>query len=90
MLLRFSKYLFLFIFCLVTLITFGQEEAKIWQKFTGEISNPEIPVLFDYSYAGYKLGETGIPKKHKNLKVFNVLFVDNSYSRFTKWTTMDG
>jgi hypothetical protein len=45
----------------------------IWKKFTGEISNPEIPTLFDYSYAGYKLGEQEIPNKHKHLKVFNVL-----------------
>ena len=58
--------------CLITFSVFGQEEAKIWQKFTGKISNPEIPVLFDYSYAGYKLGEVGIPKKHKHLKKFDV------------------
>ena len=48
------------------------QEATIWKKFTGEINAPEIPMLFDYSYAGYKLGETGIPKKFKDLKVFNV------------------
>lgn len=63
----------LFFSCSLFFFTSGQEEAKIWQKFTGKISNPEIPVLFDYSYAGYKLGEVGIPKKHKNVKVFNVL-----------------
>ena len=49
------------------------QEAAIWKKFTGDISNPEIPTLFDYSYAGYQLGEVGIPKKHKHLKVFNVM-----------------
>lgn len=49
------------------------QEATIWKKFTGEITNPEIPMLFDYSYAGYKLGEEGIPKKFKYLKIFNVV-----------------
>lgn len=48
-------------------------EALIWQKYTGAIDNPEIPMLFDYSYAGYKLGEEGIPEKFNQLKVFNVL-----------------
>ncbi|TXD46767.1 DUF4955 domain-containing protein [Polaribacter sp. IC073] len=70
--LKFSKYRFLILLCFVISITYGQEEAKIWQKFTGKISNPEIPVLFDYSYAGYKLGAIGVPKKFKNLKVFKV------------------
>jgi|TARA_R110002050_G_scaffold290419_1_gene444128 hypothetical protein len=70
---KFSKALFVILFYLITSLTFAQQEAKIWQKFTGEISNPEIPVLFDYSYAGYQLGEIGIPKKNKGLKVFNVM-----------------
>jgi hypothetical protein len=70
--LNFSKYIFLILFCFVISTTFGQEEAKIWQKFTGKISNSDIPVLFDYSYAGYKLGEVGIPKKFKHLKTFKV------------------
>lgn len=48
------------------------QEAAIWKKFTGEIKDPKIPTLFDYSYAGYKLGSEGIPTKFKNLKVFNV------------------
>lgn len=47
--------------------------ALIWQKYTGAIDNPEIPKLFDYSYAGYKLGEAGIPETFDQLKVFNVL-----------------
>lgn len=67
---RYYLFLLSFIFSITIL---GQEKAKIWQKYTGEISNPEIPVLFDYSYAGYKFGEVGIPKKHKYLKVFNVI-----------------
>lgn len=54
-------------------ITFcNAQEAAIWKKFTGEINNSEIPKLFDYSYAGYKLGEIGIPNKFKHLKVFNI------------------
>ena len=32
------------------------QEAAIWKKFTGEINDPKIPTLLDYSYAGYKLG----------------------------------
>ncbi|WP_034040922.1 DUF4955 domain-containing protein [Wocania ichthyoenteri] len=73
MLLRFSKYHFLFIFCFLIFNTFGQEKAKIWKKFTSEISNLEIPTLFDYSYAGYQLGEVGIPEKFKHLKIFNIV-----------------
>ncbi|MBA6154042.1 DUF4955 domain-containing protein [Gelidibacter maritimus] len=48
-------------------------QALIWQKYTGEINSPEIPTLFDYSYAGYQLGEQGIPEKFPKLNVFNVL-----------------
>lgn len=48
-------------------------EALIWKKYKGEIDNSDIPMLFDYSYAGYKLGEQGIPGKFPKLKVFNVL-----------------
>ncbi|NKI27369.1 DUF4955 domain-containing protein [Arenibacter sp. 6A1] len=67
----------LFITCFIAFIlnigpSFAQE-ALIWKKYTGEINDPEIPLLFDYSYAGYQLGEKGIPEKHKGLKVFNVL-----------------
>ncbi|WP_418603588.1 DUF4955 domain-containing protein [Hwangdonia sp.] len=51
----------------------AQPKALIWKKYTSEITDPGIPKLFDYSYAGYQLGETGIPKKHKHLKVFNVM-----------------
>lgn len=50
-----------------------QGESLIWQKFTGAIDNPEIPKLFDYSYAGYKRGEEGIPDKFDDLAIFNVL-----------------
>jgi hypothetical protein len=64
--------LFLVTFFFGSFTTYAQEEAKIWQKFTGKISNPEIPVLFDYSYAGYKLGEVGIPENFKHLKKFTI------------------
>ncbi|WOH36267.1 DUF4955 domain-containing protein [Thalassotalea fonticola] len=46
-------------------------DADIWQQYTGVISSPTIPVLPDYSYAGYKLGMEGIPENH-TLDVFNV------------------
>lgn len=48
-------------------------DALIWRKYTGKIEDPKIPMLFDYSYAGYKLGEEGIPEQFPNLEVFNVL-----------------
>jgi hypothetical protein len=67
-----SNILFFLVLYFISFTTSSQEEAKIWQKFTGKISNPDIPVLFDYSYAGYQLGEVGIPKKFKHLKTFDV------------------
>ena len=66
----------IFINCFIVIFsicTSYAQEATIWKKFTGEINNPNIPKLFDYSYAGYKLGEKEIPKKHKHLTVFNVV-----------------
>ncbi|MBJ7882991.1 DUF4955 domain-containing protein [Gelidibacter salicanalis] len=48
-------------------------EALVWQKYIGEIDTPDIPKLFDYSYAGYKRGEVGVPKTFDALKTFNVL-----------------
>ena len=62
-----------FIVFICSMSTCYSQEALIWKKFTGEINNPEVPKLFDYSYAGYQLGENEIPKKHKDLKVFNVV-----------------
>ena len=68
------KFIFYVFFIFILSITFcNAQEASIWKKFTGEITNPEIPTLFDYSYAGYKLGEVGIPNEFNHLKVFNVL-----------------
>ncbi|TRX49039.1 DUF4955 domain-containing protein [Fulvivirga sp. M361] len=46
------------------------QDALIWQKYTGVISNPNIPLLPDYSYAGYMRGEVGIPDV--NHQVFDV------------------
>ncbi len=37
------------------------QDAQIWKKYTGEISDPTIPDLPNYSYAGYKLGAAEIP-----------------------------
>jgi hypothetical protein len=68
------KCLFYLFFSSIFSISFcNAQEAIIWKKFTGEINNPEVPMLFDYSYAGYKLGETGIPDRFKHLKVYNVV-----------------
>ncbi|MFB9058244.1 DUF4955 domain-containing protein [Mariniflexile ostreae] len=60
------------VFILISTTCHGQD-AMIWKKYIGEIQNPEVPLLLDYSYAGYKLGKEGVPNKHKGLKVFNVL-----------------
>ena len=67
--LTFSKVMVVFI---VSISFCNAQEAAIWKKFKGEISDPKIPTLFDYSYAGYKLGAEGIPNKFKHLDVFNI------------------
>jgi hypothetical protein len=50
---------------LIFLISFPtlmwSQDALIWQKYTGQISDPNIPMLPNYSYAGYMRGEVGIP-----------------------------
>ena len=67
-----NKNIFILICCLIIAVSsvynIKAQEPLIWEKFAGKISNPEIPMLFDYSYAGYKLGEIGIPKKNKHLE----------------------
>lgn len=75
---HFVKKIFIFFWGYVILIahtveSLNAQQAIIWKKYVGEIDNPEIPLLQDYSYAGYKLGEIGIPEKCSGLKVFNVL-----------------
>lgn len=62
-----------FIVLIVSIEAFHAQEALVWKKFTSDTTNPEIPKLFDYSYAGYQLGETGITEKHKHLQIFNVM-----------------
>ena len=49
---------FLFLFFSSNL---NAQEAQIWKKYTGEISDSNIPDLPNYSYAGYKLGTAEIP-----------------------------
>ncbi|MCI2285409.1 hypothetical protein L3081_21000 [Colwellia sp. MSW7] len=49
------------------------EDAKIWQKYIGTIADESIPLMPDYSYAGYKLGEQPIPVNHNGLDVFNIV-----------------
>ncbi|MEC5166562.1 hypothetical protein RCH18_002303 [Flavobacterium sp. PL11] len=65
-------YILSSVIILSTSISYSQE-AAIWKKFTGEITDPKIPTLFDYSYAGYKLGSEGIPDQFANLKTFNIV-----------------
>lgn len=48
-------------------------ESMIWKNYTGETDDPKIPKLFDYSYAGYKRGEHGIPETFEDHAVFNVM-----------------
>lgn len=47
------------------------QDAQIWQKYTGQIADPNIPMLPDYSFAGYKLGNEPIPQDHGHT-VFDV------------------
>ncbi|WP_077340413.1 DUF7594 domain-containing protein [Pseudocolwellia agarivorans] len=46
-------------------------DVNIWKKYTGQITTENIPVLTDYSFAGYQLGSQAIPQKH-NLPIFDV------------------
>ncbi len=55
---------------LFSMTSFGQD-AQIWKKYIGTISDPNIPVLPNYGYAGYKQGQEAIPDTH-NLTTFNV------------------
>ncbi|GAA3571400.1 hypothetical protein GCM10022395_21130 [Snuella lapsa] len=47
------------------------QAPEIWKRYTGEIADPNIPVLPDYSYAGYLRGEQAIPAGF-NYQVFDV------------------
>ncbi len=55
---------------LFSMMSFGQE-AQIWKKYIGTISDPNIPVLPNYGYAGYKQGQEAIPDTH-SLTTFDV------------------
>ena len=59
--------LFLFLLPLAS----AQLTPNIWKKFIGEPVPVGTPDLIDYSYAGYKNGEEGIPDDFA-LRVFNV------------------
>ncbi|MBJ6368255.1 CBM96 family carbohydrate-binding protein [Snuella sedimenti] len=47
------------------------QTPQIWKRYTGEITDPNIPVLPNYSYAGYMRGELEIPEGF-NGRVYNV------------------
>lgn len=64
---------FLLLFLVSGLCSCKGQEAVIWKKYIGETSDPSIPTLIDYSYAGYQLAEQEIPQNFPDLQVFNVL-----------------
>ncbi len=67
-----KKIIILILLFSTNLFLYSQNnEARIWKKFKGEITDPNIPLLPDYSYAGYKLGNEAIPTSN-TLKVFDV------------------
>ena len=47
------------------------QDAQIWKRYTGAITDPNIPMLPNYGYAGYKLGTQAIPDSF-NYPVFDV------------------
>ncbi len=55
---------------LCSMMSFGQD-VQIWNKYVGTISDPSIPTLPNYGYAGYKQGQEAIPNTH-NLTTFDV------------------
>lgn len=38
------------------------QEARVWQKYTGQINDATLPELPNYGFAGYKLGASAIPE----------------------------
>ena len=64
---RATVFLFLFLSPLAS----AQLTPNIWKKFIGEPVPAGTPDLIDYSYAGYKNGEEGIPET-STLPIFNV------------------
>lgn len=63
--------LFLFLPSLLMTNYTHAQEAQIWKKYTGAINDPNIPLLPNYGYAGYKLGAEAIPDSF-NYPVFDV------------------
>jgi len=57
--------------CFFCSLTYSQN-AKIWEKYTGKNKDGSIPMLFDYSYAGYQLGEKAVPDSFPDLMSFNI------------------
>ena len=51
-----------FLFLLLSPLASAQLTPNIWKKFIGEPVPGGTPDLIDYSYAGYKNGEEGIPE----------------------------
>ncbi|GAA3571409.1 DUF7594 domain-containing protein [Snuella lapsa] len=49
-------------FTTISLFNVQAQTPQIWKRYTGEITDPNIPVLPDYSYAGYMRGEVAIPE----------------------------
>ncbi|MCG8310799.1 MAG: hypothetical protein MI975_25650, partial [Cytophagales bacterium] len=71
-----SEYYLNLVLCVILsiLLNTGKlhaQDAQIWQKYTGSITDPNIPTLPNYGYAGYKLGQEAIPETHPHL-VFDV------------------
>ena len=67
------KVVFSLIFIFLFQNSYSQKEALIWKKYKGEITDPSVPKLFNYSYAGYKLANESIPENFPELKRFNVI-----------------
>ncbi|MFY0600502.1 MAG: DUF4955 domain-containing protein [Cyclobacteriaceae bacterium] len=57
-----SNHYSLFFLLLLVLSNEGfTQEAEIWNRYIGSSHDESIPVLPDYSFAGYNLGEEAIP-----------------------------
>ena len=59
------------LFLLLLPLASAQLTPNIWKKFIGEPVPVGVPDLIDFSYAGYKMGEAGIPEDF-GYTVYNV------------------